>query len=151
MPTISIFCVFLVIMSADSLDRPDAGSSQSHPRSRSILRHVGETLGVIHRARSRAETSAEPPSVVLINSKRASIDSLDTSNLQGKSHLKKLPRAPPPTSCSHRLSLLNQVKSHLNKSRKAPQTIPLTNDDEDYTHLSLSPMISVQVSLESAG
>ena len=133
-------------MSEDSLDTADPAQSNTNPRSRSILRQVGETLGVINRGRNRAETSADPPSVVLFNSKRGSVDSLDAQTLQGKSPLKKLPRATTPTSFSHRLSLLNQVKSHLNKARKAPSTIPLTNDDEDYAHLSLPPLKPVLVS-----
>jgi hypothetical protein len=105
-------------------------------RSRSIFRHVRETFGSIGRHKQRAETRAESPPLTLINTKCESADNIDRKNLQTKVNLKKTT----PISFSHHLSLLNQFKSHINKTRKYQQTTQLSLDNDAYTPLSLPPM-----------
>jgi hypothetical protein len=111
-------------------------------RSRSLFRQVRETFGSLGRHRQRAETRIEPTSLSLVNTKCGSADNIDEKNLQTKVNVKKTT----PISFSHHLSLLNQVKSHIHKTRKFHQTTQLSLDNDDYTHLSLPPLVFSPVS-----
>lgn len=118
-------------MSGENLD-------SDNNRSRSIFRQVRDTFGNISRSRHRNDVRNRSPPLTLINDKRSSIDSI---NIQTKLNLKKTTPIP----FSHHLSLLNQVKSHINRTRKPHQTTP--SDIDLHTHLSLPTMNSFSVSL----
>lgn len=136
----SLFCSFFSsysnVMSEENLD--------VEVRPRSLLRQVGQTLGVIQRSRNATDNTIDnAPAAILLNRKRGSMDSLSTQDLQSKYSTKKATAARPTTP----ISFLNQVvKSHWNKTKKFPQTNRLKNDEEEYTHLSLP---SSQLSNES--
>lgn len=110
-------------------------------RSRSLFRQVRDTIGNMNRSRHRNDdrNGSPPSSSILTNNKRASFDSITTST---KVHSKK---STTPISFSQHLSLLNQVKSHINKTRKTHQTTPAEINGSKY--LSLPPMNSFTVSL----
>jgi hypothetical protein len=133
------------MMSGESTDS-ETSTNNNNSRSRSILHQVRETIGGINRSRHRAETTNGPSLLTLINTKRGSVDSMDTHNSQTKLRLKKISKATTPVSFSHRLSLLNQVKSHITKTRKSHQNTQSPYKDEVYTHLSLPPTIPLLVS-----
>jgi hypothetical protein len=116
-------------------ENPDSDDN----RSRSIFRQVRETIGSMNRSRHRGDKRNASPPITLVNNKHGSADNIDTQGLQSKIHLK----IPTPVSFSHHLSLLNQVKSHINKARKSHQTTSLSPDIDDYVHLSLSPVVSI--------
>ena len=106
-------------------------------RSRSIFRQVRDTFSGINRSRHRIDARIESPPYKLTNKERKSADNIDLKNTQIKSQLRKST----PISFTHHLSLLNQVKSHLNKPKKSPC------ENNDFTHLSLPSMNSLSVSL----
>ena len=112
----------------------DENSDSDNNRSRSLLRQVRETLGGVSRNRHHVESRTESPT--LINNKRISADSINTSTFPTKFHSKKST----PNSFAHHLSLLNQVKSHITKTRKHQPTRS-SLDNDDYT-----PDISTSVS-----
>jgi hypothetical protein len=116
-------------------------SDEDNNRSRSLLRQVRETFGSVSRNRHHVETRTGSPSLPLSNNQRISVDSINTSN----SPTKILSKKSTPNSFSRHLSLLNQVKSHITKTPKY-RTTQSSSDNDDYTHLSLSPIISTSVS-----
>lgn len=87
-------------MSNDSSDVDNA------VRSRSLLRQVRETIGGINRTRNRTDKTADSCSLTYRFNKRGS---LETNSIAKK---------PIPNAFSNHLSLINQVKSHINKTRK---------------------------------
>jgi hypothetical protein len=125
-------------------DMVNTTTTNENKRSRSLLRQVRETFGGLHRSRNRTEINVE--TFASINRQRASIDSLDTHNLQGKLPMKKTTLL----SSGHRLSLLGQMKSHLNRAPKSTSTIVTDDDDDEYTHLSLPMNFSNAVSWDKA-
>ena len=138
-------------MSEDSTDSDAVHSSTS--QSRSILRQVRDTLGSVNRNRHRTEIASEPPPPTpqLINSKRASLDHTDSDDSHGKARARKSPRSATPVSFTSRLTLLDQVKLHMNKNRKCPATTTTSSsstETDEYIHLSLPPppMVSLAVS-----
>ena len=105
------------------------------PRPRSLLRQVGQTLGVLHRSRHALDSSNDnAPAATFLQRKRASMDSVSTQDLQSKYTSKKTAASARSTTP---ISFLNQVKSHWNKTKKSSATSQLKSDDDDYTHLSL--------------
>jgi hypothetical protein len=132
-------------MSEESTDSDAVHSNTSH--SRSILRQVRDTLGAVNRSRHRTETASEPPPPQLINTKRASLDHIDSDDSHGKARARKSPRSTTPVSFTSRLTLLDQVKLHMSKNRKCPATASSSsNETDEYIHLSLPPMVSLAVS-----
>jgi hypothetical protein len=120
-------------------ENPDSDGN----RSRSIFRQVRETLGGMSRSRHRVDTRMESSPLTLINNERKSADNIDLRNIQTKPDIRKST----PISFSHHLSLLNQVKSHINKTKKSHPSTSLSSwENDDYTHLSLPPMNSKSVS-----
>jgi len=111
-------------------------------RSRSIFRQVRETIGGKSRSRHRGDTRSASSSLTIVNNTRGSADNIDRQSLQTKLHSKKSTA----TSFSHRLSLLDQVKLHISKTRKYDLTKPSSYENDEYTHLSLPPMTSISVS-----
>ena len=111
-------------------------------RSRSLLRQVRDTIGGINRSRNRLDTTTGSPPLRLTLPKRQSLDNIDTKPLQTKIH----PKKSTPIAFSHHLSLLNQVKSHINKTRKYHPNIPSPGEFDDSKYLSLPPTISISVS-----
>lgn len=87
-------------MSNDSSDVDNA------VRSRSLLRQVRETIGGINRTRNRTDKTADSCSLTYRFNTRGS---LETNSITKK---------PIPNAFSNHLSLINQVKSHINKTRK---------------------------------
>ena len=77
-----------------------------------------------------------------IKNKRGSADNILTENLKNQYDIKKSP----PTGFSHNVSLLNQFKAHIHKNRKYHPTTPSSSENDNYTHLSFVPIISVSVS-----
>ncbi|CAF0731605.1 unnamed protein product [Rotaria sordida] len=117
--------------------------STDNNRSRSLLRQVRDKFGGMSGSRRRTERRTDSPSLTLVNTKRISVDNIDTKDCQTKSHLENTT----PVTFSHHLSLLMNVKSHFNKTRKSPtkSTTSTTSscDNNDRTNLSLPPVISV--------
>jgi hypothetical protein len=113
-------------MSGENLDSDSS-------RSRSIFRQVRDTFGGMSRSRHRVDAQMESSPLTLNNKERKSADNIDLQNTQIKSPSRKST----PISFTHHLSLLNQVKLHINKPKKS------TCKNDDYTHLSLPPMNSV--------
>ncbi|CAF3929983.1 unnamed protein product [Rotaria sp. Silwood2] len=111
-------------------------------RSRSILRQVREKFGGVSGSRRRTARRTESSSSTLVNTKRISADNIDTKDCHTKSHLEN----PTPVTYSHHLSLLMNVKSHFNRTRKSPTTSASSCDNDERTNLSLPPVISISVS-----
>lgn len=120
---------------SEEIDEP---SDKISTRSRSIFKQFQQSFGVIQRNRSRPSNnneSSSSSSLALINSKRSSSDNFEH---QKNSSIKRSTRSTTPGSFSHRMSFLHHVKSHLNRSKK-----PSTNDQDDFTHLSLTKSTTV--------
>ncbi|CAF3070826.1 unnamed protein product [Rotaria sp. Silwood2] len=111
-------------------------------RSRSILRQVREKFGGVSGSRRRTARRTESSSSTLVNTKRISADNIDTKDCHTKSHLEN----PTPVTYSHHLSLLMNVKSHFNRTRKSPTTSASSCDNDERTNLSLPPVISISES-----
>ena len=112
-------------------------------RSRSIFRHVRETIGGLHRSRHRVDGKNDStPSLTLINTTRKSADSLFPHHVQNKTSRKKSQNI----SFTHHLSLLNQVKSHMTKSKKSLPTTSTSLGDEEFTRISIVSISSMPVS-----
>ncbi len=119
-------------MSGENLDSDNA-------RSRSIFRQVCETISGKNRSRHQEDVRSGSPILTLVKTKCESADNIDKQNLQTKK--------PTPIAYSHHRSLLNQVKSHINKNRKNHQTtLSSYMENDDYTHLSLPTPIFILVS-----
>jgi hypothetical protein len=118
----------------------DENIDSDNNRSRSLLRQVRETFGSASRNRHHVETRTGSPSLPLSNNQRISVDNINASNFPTKILSKKST----PNSFSRHLSILNQVKSHITKTPKY-QTTQSSSDNDDYTHLSFSPIISASV------
>lgn len=109
-------------------------------RSRSIFRHVRETIGGINRHRHHQTDST--PSLTLINNSRKSTDNLFPNHVQNKTTCKKSANI----SFTHHLSLLNQVKSHLTKSKKSHPAVSTSLGNEEFTRISILSINSMPVS-----
>ena len=126
-------------MSGESTDS-ECTSTENSFRSRSLLRHVRNKL--VHKSfnRHRAQTTKDRSlSMALIRTSHRSFDYAE---------IEKRPISKTPTSYPHRMSLLNQVKSHFTGTRKYRQTIPSdwNDDDDDDDRLSFRSVHSLSVS-----
>lgn len=108
-------------------------------RSRSLLRQVRDKFGGTRR---HADRRAESTSSALINTTRTSADQYESRNIHVKSNSET---PPPPTSFSHHLSILVNVKSRFSKARKCSTPV-LTPNIDNRKALSLPPIISNTVS-----
>ncbi|CAF1475342.1 unnamed protein product [Adineta ricciae] len=122
-------------MSGESTDS-ECTSAENSFRSRSLLRHVRNKLARKSFNRHHTQTATDRSlSVALI---RTSHRSFDYAEIEKRSISKT------PTSYSHRMSLLNQVRSHFTGSRKYRQTIPSDwNDDDNDDRLSFRSVHSL--------
>ncbi|CAF1446188.1 unnamed protein product [Adineta ricciae] len=107
--------------------------TDNQQRPRSFLRQVRETFTGINRQRQTVKARTNSPVYTLVNKNLTSLDDIDIGNMQTKSHTKKST----PISFTHHLSLLNQVKSRFNKSRRLQTSL----DSDDYAHSSLPSVI----------
>ena len=112
--------------------------TDNQQRPRSFLRQVRETFTGINRQRQTVKARTNSPVYTLVNKNLTSLDDIDIGNMQTKSHSKK----PTPISFTHHLSLLNQVKSRFNKSRR----LQTSSDSDEYAHSSLPSVILSPVS-----
>jgi hypothetical protein len=135
-------------MSGESTDS-EFIPSDNKKRSRSLLRQVRARFRGRSNSRQRIETTKESSCVLLLHEKRRSYDNFDIQKLQSKRRIKKNSIIKTPISFSHRLSLFNQVKSHIIGTRKYHRTVPSTwneeEDDED-DYLSIPSVVSNSVS-----
>ncbi len=132
-------------MSGESTDS-ECSPSDKNKRSRSLLRQVRATLVGKSSNRHRAETTDASLSVSLLREKHRLFDNIDIEKFQRKSCIKKTSKATTPISYSYRLSLLNQVKSHIIGNRKYRRTVPPTWTDDDDDYLSFTSINSNSVS-----
>ena len=125
-------------MSGESTDS-ECTSAENSFRSRSLLRHVRNKLARKSFNHYHAQTATDRSlSVALIRTSHRSFDYAEI----GKRSISKTS-----TSHSHRISLLNQVRSHFTGTRKYRQTIPSDwNDDDDDDRLSFRSVHSFAVS-----
>ncbi|CAF4545659.1 unnamed protein product, partial [Rotaria sp. Silwood2] len=134
-------------MSDDSTDsestlNDNTNSNNNNNRSRSLLRHVGAALIGRSCSQHRIDTTDECLSIPLLHEKHRSFNNINIEQISPKCHIKKTLTTKIPISFSHRLSLFNQVKSHIigtNKYRRSISSI--WNDDNKY--LSLPSVISI--------
>jgi hypothetical protein len=129
-------------MSDESTD----SECDKNKRSRSLLRQVRATLAGRSSSRYRIETTNQSSTVLLLREKYRSFDNIDIEKFQPKHRTKKISISKTPVSCPHRLSLFNQVKSHLigtHKYRRTSRSIWHDDDDDDYQ--SIPPITSNSV------
>lgn len=111
-------------------------------RSRSIFRQVRETFSGINRSRHRVDTRHGSSPLTLINTDHKSSDSLHGNQIQNKNSRRKSTTI----SFTHHLSLLNQVKSHITKSKKSHPTSSSSLGNDEFTRLSFLSTDSIPVS-----
>ena len=116
-------------MSGESTDS-ESPPTPDQQRSRSLLRQVRDTLSGRSLSQSRSESKYRSlPTPSLVENSLA-FDQLQLRNGTGKPRSKNTAKTGTPVSFSHRLSLLNQFKSHLIGHRKYRQTSPTVWTDE---------------------
>lgn len=106
---------------SDDNTNSECSPSANNKRSHSLLRQVRATLT----GKYRRETTDRSLSVSLLREKYRSFDNISTEKFQQKHYII-------PNSFSHRLSLFNQVKSHIIGHRKYHRTVPSSWTDDDY-------------------
>ncbi|CAF1341232.1 unnamed protein product [Rotaria sp. Silwood1] len=128
-------------------DRTDSESTSNtttnnNNKSRSLLRHVRAPFVGKNCNRHRTDTTDESSSVALIHEKNQLFDNTNIEQLSSTYHLKESLRTKTPISLSHRLSLFNQIKSHIIGSPKYRRSISSIWNDNN-KHLSLPSVISI--------
>lgn len=111
-------------------------------RSRSIFRQVRDTFGGINRNRHRVDTRTDSSASTLINTDHKSNDNLHSHQIPNKNSHRKSTTI----SFTHHLSLLNQVKSHITKSKKSHPTTSSSLGNDEFTRLSFLSIDSMEVS-----
>ncbi|CAF3636677.1 unnamed protein product [Rotaria sordida] len=110
-----------------------SNDNNNNNRSRSLLRQIGATLTGRSCSRHPTDTTDESPSFSLLRKKHRSFDNVNIEQRSPKSYIKRTSKTKTPISFSHRLSLLNQVKTHIIGTHKHRQTISsISNDDNKY-------------------
>ncbi|CAF1069183.1 unnamed protein product [Rotaria sordida] len=110
-----------------------SNDNNNNNRSRSLLRQIGATLTGRSCSRHPTDTTNESPSVSLLRKKHRSFDNVNIEQRSPKCYIKRTSKTKTPISFSHRLSLLNQVKTHIIGTHKHRQTISsISNDDNKY-------------------
>ena len=121
-------------MSGESTDS-ESFKSNKHKRSRSLFRQVREKFSRQSSNRNRKEINNESSSsILLLQQKYQSFENIDSEKFQRKCSKKKNSIIKTP-----RLSLFNQVKSHINRNHKYNQTVSSTWSDEDENNYHIIP------------
>ena len=116
-------------MSAESIDSESPTAHDQH-RSRSLLRQVRDTFSGRSLSRNRSESKYRSLPTPSLADNHVSFDQLRLTNGTGKARVKNPAKMSTPVSFSHRMSLLNQFKSHLIGHRKYRQAAPSVWTDE---------------------